>query len=84
MSPAQMEMPGMPGTGAGLEQRLVELETRVAFQEQALAELSDALAQARLERARSDELLQAVLSDLRGLRGALYADSASEPPPPHY
>ncbi len=28
MSPAQMEMPGMPGTGAGLEQRLVELETR--------------------------------------------------------
>lgn len=84
MSPAQMEMPGIPGVAGGLEQRLVELETRLAFQEQALAELSDALAQARLERARSDELLQAVLSDLRGLRGALHADPASEPPPPHY
>ena len=67
-----------------LEQRLVDLETRLAFQEQALNELSDALAQARLERARSDELLQAVLGDLRGLRGALYSDPASEPPPPHY
>lgn len=83
MSPAQMEMTGMAGGGA-LEQRLVELETRLAFQEQALAELSEALAEARLERARSDALLQAVLADLRGLRGALYADPGSEPPPPHY
>lgn len=84
MSPGQGDMPGVPGTSAALEQRLVELETRFAFQEQALAELSDALAQARLERARSDELLQAVLADLGGLRGALYADPTSEPPPPHY
>lgn len=67
-----------------LEQRLVELETRLAFQEQALSELSEALAEARLERARTDAILQAVLADLRGLRGALYADPGSEPPPPHY
>jgi len=67
-----------------LEQRLVELETRLAFQEQALQDLSEALAEARRERARSDALLEAVLADLRGLRGALYADPASEPPPPHY
>ncbi|AKC87799.1 SlyX family protein [Pseudoxanthomonas suwonensis] len=82
MSPAQTEFPGLGG--GGLEQRLVELETRLAFQEHALAELSEALAEARLERARSDALLQAVLADLRGLRGALYADPSSEPPPPHY
>jgi SlyX protein len=69
---------------AGLEQRLIELETRLAFQEHALAELSEALAEARLERMRSDELMRAVLADLRGLRGALHADPASEPPPPHY
>src|SRR5690606_31424317 len=67
-----------------LEQRLVELETRLAFQEQALTELSQALAEARLERARTDALLQAVLADLRGLRGTLYADPGSEPPPPNY
>ena len=82
MNPAQ---PPIPGLAEGvLEQRLVELESRLAFQEHALAELGDALAEARLERARSDELLQAVLADLRGLRGALYADAGSEPPPPHY
>ncbi len=40
-------------------ERLVELETRVAFQEHTLAEL-------------------------KTLRGLLYADPASEPPPPHY
>jgi SlyX protein len=80
MSPAQRD----PVDDAGLEQRLVELETRLAFQEHALAELSEALAEARLERVRSDELMRAVLADLRGLRGALYADPASEPPPPHY
>ena len=34
-----------------LEQRLVDLETRLAFQEQALLELSDALAAARSEEA---------------------------------
>ena len=84
MSQAQMEMPGFPAAGSGLESRLVELETRLAFQEHALAELSDALAQARLDSARSEQLLQAVLADLRGLRGALYADAGSEPPPPHY
>ncbi len=76
-------MPGM-GNGDGLERRLVELETRLAFQEQALSDMSQALADARMERARSDALLQAVLADLRGLRGALYADPGSEPPPPHY
>ncbi len=87
MSPERMEMPGMAGVAQvspGVEQRLVELETRLAFQEHALAEMSEALAEARLERARSDALLQAVLADLRGLRGALYADPGSEPPPPHY
>lgn len=87
MSPMQPSTGVVAGAGLGdarLEQRLVELETRLAFQEHALTEMSEALAEARIERARSDELLQAVLADLRGLRGALYADPGVEPPPPHY
>lgn len=87
MSPAQIPMPGFDGDGPvqnALEQRLVELETRLAFQEHALNELSEALADARSQSARSEALLQAVLADLRGLRGSLYSDPASEPPPPHY
>jgi SlyX protein len=67
-----------------LEQRLVELETRLAFQEHALAELSEALADARAEGSRTAELLRHMLSDLRKVRTELYADPVDEPPPPHY
>ena len=66
------------------EQRIVELETRLAFQEHALAELSDALAALRHEAARSADLLRRVLEELKTARGDLMADPATEPPPPHY
>ena len=72
-----------------LEQRLVDLETRLAFQEQALLELSDALAAARGEEASNALRLHRALEELRQLRSAMAAspvtgDAASEPPPPHY
>jgi len=69
---------------AALEARLVELETRLAFQEQAIAELSDALAASRTEAARNAELLRQALQDLKQSRGDFFADPSSEPPPPHY
>ena len=74
---------------AHLESRLVELETRLAFQEQALHELSDALAAARDGDTRNALLLHRALEELRQLRSAMAAspvtgDAASEPPPPHY
>lgn len=67
-----------------LEQRIVELETRLAFQEHALAELSEALAAARGQATRNAILLERALADLKQLRGLPYIDPASEPPPPHY
>ena len=72
-----------------LEQRMIDLETRIAFQEQALDELSDALAAARDGEARNALLLHRALEELRQLRSAMAAspvtgDAASEPPPPHY
>lgn len=72
-----------------LEQRLAELETRLSFQEHALQELSDALAEARQEEGRNALRLHRALEELRHLRSALAAspvtgDVASEPPPPHY
>ncbi|HEY0886017.1 MAG TPA: SlyX family protein [Ramlibacter sp.] len=70
--------------GEDLEQRVVELETRLAFQEQALAELSDALAETRLEALRQSQLLRQALQDLKLARGDMLADPSSEPPPPHY
>ena len=68
---------------AEVESRLVDLETRLAFQEQALVELSDALADSRNEVARLGRLLQNALDELHSARGALYSDPQSEPPP-HY
>jgi SlyX protein len=72
-----------------LEQRLVDLETRLAFQELALTELSDALAAARKEETRNSLLLHRVLEEVKQLRLAmssapLTGDPSSEPPPPHY
>ncbi len=72
-----------------LEERLVDLETRVAFQEQALSELSDALAAARDEEVRNALVMHRVLDELRQMRNSLAAnpfssDPAQEPPPPHY
>ena len=71
------------------EQRRIDLEVRIAFQEQALQELSDALAAARDGEARNALLLHRALEELRQLRSAMAAspvtgDAASEPPPPHY
>lgn len=77
------EFPGNPHDDA-LEARLIELEMRVSFQEQALAEMSEALADARMQGSRNAELLRHLLDDLGKVRTALYADAADEPPPPHY
>ncbi|MGL6290986.1 MAG: SlyX family protein [Silanimonas sp.] len=73
-----------PDRDAIADRRLTELETRLAFQEQAMQELSEALADARIEGQKTRELLTRVLDDLKQLRRALMADPASEPPPPHY
>ena len=64
--------------------RIEELEARVAFQEQTLSELNDALSATRLEAQRHADLLRRLLDELRLQRGSLYADPADEPPPPHY
>lgn len=69
---------------SGLEERVVELETRLAFQEHALTELSDALAALRAEAARNAELFRRGLEELKQGRGTFFADPADEPPPPHY
>lgn len=74
----------MPDDSSQWELRLADLESRLAFQELALTELSDALAEARAESARNHELLRRALEDLKTLRTLLYPDPSHEPPPPHY
>lgn len=74
----------MNDRNAMLESRIDELEARVAFQEATLNELSDALAQARLESARGIALIERAIGELRDLRTQGQSDPSLEPPPPHY
>jgi SlyX protein len=67
-----------------LQARLVEVETRLAFQDHAIQALSDALAESRAETARNTDLLRRLLEEVKLNRGGMMADPADEPPPPHY
>jgi SlyX protein len=73
----------MHGDNDALDARLVELETRMAFLEATLGEMSDALAAARIENERSADLFRRVIAELKQ-RSPQMADPADEPPPPHY
>lgn len=72
------------------DRRFSEIETRVAFQEHTLSEMSDALAASRAEAAQTQLLLLRALEDLKQLRAVLQSDNGHdtdggiEPPPPHY
>jgi SlyX protein len=67
-----------------LEDRLTELEVRIAFIDDGVAALNAAVAmhdQSMLDMRREIDRLRA---DLVGLRSALGNDMSNEPPPPHY
>ena len=74
----------LPLSANTLERRLVELETRLAFQEHAMGELSDALAEARAENQRTSLLLRQMVEELGKVRTSLHESPMDEPPPPHY
>jgi len=67
-----------------LLERLVDLETRIAFIERTLVEMSDALADTRRDSGRDRLRLDRVLHDLGELRGMIPGQEQDEPPPPHY
>ncbi len=72
-----------------LNVRIIDLETRVAFQEKHILELSDALADYRSQEAQNALILHQLREEVRQLRLAmanapLTGDAANEPPPPHY
>ena len=75
-------------TAPVLDERVTELETRLAFQEHSLTEMSDAVAEVRSENARLVLMLRRALDELSQLRAGLATDltgdPADEPPPPHY
>lgn len=64
--------------------RLIELETRIAFQEQAQIELSDLVHRQHRELEALRRALAQANADLHSLRDSLPDGASPEPPPPHY
>lgn len=68
-----------------IEARLIELESRIAFQDHTIQELNDALAEARMALDQQQRVLKRVVEELKSARGAgVSIDASDEPPPPHY
>jgi SlyX protein len=67
-----------------LVERVVELEMRLAFQDDTIQRLNAVVTQQTQQISDLQRRLELVLNDLKNLRGLLYADPSQEPPPPHY
>jgi len=67
-----------------LEDRLTELEVRLAFVDDTMSTLSAAVAEHDRALHEIRLALERLRSDLAGMRGAFSGDVHDEPPPPHY
>ena len=67
-----------------MESRIVELETRLAFQEHSLQELNDVVVRQQQEILQLTRELEALKAQIRALAPALVAGRGEETPPPHY
>lgn len=67
-----------------MHDRLAELETRIAFQEQAIQELSDVVARQQAGIDRLSQLCETLRLQLLELAPSLVAGRDEETPPPHY
>lgn len=81
-------MPFMKQTGMNkepeLQARLIELETKVAFQDQTIETLNAVVTQLQASVDRLTLELAALKTQLRTLSPSLVADQSEEKPPPHY
>lgn len=66
-----------------IEQRIMALEERLAFQEHALQKLDDALADQQQQLLTTERRLQLLLDQLQKLESSLPVSEADEKPP-HY
>ena len=67
-----------------LENRIAELEMKVAFQEQLLDELNQALVQQQFDMDKMQLQLRYVASKLKDFQPSNIASQSEETPPPHY
>ncbi len=66
------------------DDRLNELESRVAFQDHTLAELNDVVTVQERRIARLETELAALKTQMKTIAPSLIASASEETPPPHY
>lgn len=66
-----------------MENRVIELETKISYQEHLLQELNDVIASQQQQIDRLEKELQRIREHLKGDSGQL-ARPGEEAPPPHY
>lgn len=67
-----------------LQQRIDDLECKLAFQEQTIDELNAALTQQQLLINKMQDQMKYVVGKMKNMDTSHLADPANETPPPHY
>ena len=66
------------------EERFIDLETRLAHQDQLLSELNDAVATQQAKIQKLDELCRSLISRVRSIGDAMPEGDSGDERPPHY
>ncbi|ERB62893.1 protein SlyX-like protein [Vibrio coralliilyticus] len=67
-----------------LENRLNDMECQLAFQEQTIESLNDALSQQQLLITKMQDQMKYVVGKVKNIDSSNLADPSQETPPPHY
>ncbi|MDA0150514.1 SlyX family protein [Vibrio sp. LaRot3] len=67
-----------------LELRIDDLECQLAFQEQTIESLNEALSQQQLLITKMQDQMKYVVGKVKNMDSSNLADSSEETPPPHY
>lgn len=74
----------MPKNNPQMQQILIELETKIAFQEQTIEDLNRALIQQQFAIDKLQLQVRNLAEKLQGISASNVASRAEEVPPPHY
>ncbi|MFA0088785.1 SlyX family protein [Vibrio sp. 10N.261.51.F12] len=67
-----------------LQDRINDMECKIAFQEQTIEELNDALTQQQLLISKMQDQMKFVVGKVKNMDSPNLADPSEETPPPHY
>ncbi|MFT6914798.1 MAG: SlyX protein [Motiliproteus sp.] len=67
-----------------IEEQMIDLQTQVAFQDDTIQALNDALSHQQLELERLMQMVKVINGQVKQLAPESGESQADEPPPPHY